>query len=210
VQLASLTSGQVRFARTGVLGGTFDPPHLAHLVLAAAAREALHLDRVVFVPAGEPWRKADREVTPAELRFEMTVAAVEPYEWAEVSRIEIDRGGPSYAAETMAALAADGAAWWFILGSDALVDLPAWHEPLALIAAARLAVAVRPPAVVSVPPETVAALPGIESRIDAVAMVSLDISSTDVRNRIRAGESTDVIVPEGVRAVVDRYSLYRS
>lgn len=194
--------------RTGVLGGTFDPPHLAHLVLAAAAREALHLDRVVFVPAGEPWRKADREVTSAELRFEMTVAAVEPYAWAEVSRIEIDREGPSYAAETMAALAADGEQWWFILGSDALADLPAWHEPLVLIAVARLAVAVRPPAEVSVPPETAAALPGIEARIDALPMVALDISSTDVRNRIRAGASTDVLVPEGVRAIVDRHGLY--
>ncbi len=195
--------------RTGVLGGTFDPPHLAHLVLAAAAREALDLDRVLFVPAGEPWRKADREVTPAKLRFEMTVAAVEPYEWAEVSRIELDRDGPSYAAETMAALAADGEQWWFILGTDALADLPAWHEPLALIASARLAVAVRPPAEFVVPAETVAALPGIEARIDAVPMVALDISSTDVRNRIRSGESTDVLVPEGVRAVIDRAGLYR-
>ena len=81
--------------RIGVFGGTFDPPHLAHLVLAAAARHALDLDRVLFVPAGNPWRKADREVTPAAARLDLVRAAVAPYAWAEVSTIEVDRDGPA-------------------------------------------------------------------------------------------------------------------
>jgi nicotinate-nucleotide adenylyltransferase len=195
--------------RTGVLGGTFDPPHLAHLVLAAAAREVLRLDRVLFVPAGEPWRKADRAVTPASERLEMVEAAVAPFAWAEVSRVEIDRSGPSYASETMAALAAEGGDWWFILGSDALADLPAWHEPQALIEVTRLAVAVRPPATLHVPDETARSLPGIEARIDIVPMPSLDISSTDVRDRVRARRSVDVIVPQAVCAVIEARRLYR-
>src|SRR5262245_14582205 len=131
---------------TGVLGGTFDPPHLAHLVLAAAARRALNFDRVLFVPAGDPWRKADRGVTPAELRVRMVEAAIAPLAWASLSRIEVDRDGPSYAAETMEALAVEGGAgdeWWFILGADALADLPHWHEPERLLAASRLALASR-------------------------------------------------------------------
>lgn len=197
-------------SRTGVLGGTFDPPHLAHLVLAAAAREALALDRVLFVPAGNPWRKADREVTPAEVRLDLVRAAVEPLAWAEVSTIEVDRDGPSYAAETMETLSADGGEWWFILGSDALADLPHWHEPQRLMAAARLAVAVRPPATLRIDEATLAALPGIEARVDAVPMPALDVSSTDLRARIRAGRTTELLIPDAVRARIDARGLYRS
>lgn len=196
-------------SRIGVLGGTFDPPHVAHLVLAAAAREALGLDRVLFVPAGDPWRKADRSVTPAAVRLEMVRAATAPLAWAEVGTIEVDRDGPSYAAETMETLAAGGGEWWFILGSDALADLPHWHEPERLIATARLAVAVRPPATLRIAEETVAALPGIEARVDAVPMPALEVSSTDLRARIRAGRTTEVLVPEAVHAVIEAHGLYR-
>ena len=195
--------------RTGVMGGTFDPPHLAHLVLAAAAREVLDLDGVLFVPAGNPWRKADREVTPAAIRLEMVRAAVAPLAWAQVCTIEVDREGPSYAAQTMAALAADGGEWWFILGSDALADLPAWHEPEALLRVARLAAAVRPPALLHVAEATVAALPGIEARVDTVPMPALDISSTDLRARIRDGRPTELLIPEAVREVIEAHRLYQ-
>ena len=195
--------------RTGVLGGTFDPPHLAHLVLAAAAREALGLDRVLFVPAGNPWRKADREVTPAAVRLDLVRAAAEPFAWAEVSTVEVDRDGPSYAAETMEALAVAGGEWWFILGSDALADLPHWHEPRRLLAAARLAVAVRPPPTLRIAEATLAALPGVEARVDAVPMPALDVSSTDLRARIRDGRTTEVLIPEAVRARIDAHGLYR-
>jgi nicotinate-nucleotide adenylyltransferase len=197
--------------KTGVLGGTFDPPHLAHLVLAAAAREALGLDRVLFVPAGLPWRKADRDVTSAPLRVRMVEAAVADLEWAAVSTIEVQREGPSYAAETMRALASDDAEWWFILGADALRDLPHWREPQVLIEAARLAVA-RRGAVSSddVPAELTARILGIESRIDFVPMPALDISSSALRQRIRAGQPTEVWLPLAVREVIHAEGLYRS
>ena len=116
-----------RRPRIGMLGGTFDPPHNAHLALAEAARTTLDLDRIVFVPAGDPWRKRDREVTPAAARLEMVRVAVDELPWAEVSAIEVDRVGASYTADTLAALTAPreepirllAAAW---LGRTRLID----------------------------------------------------------------------------------------
>jgi nicotinate-nucleotide adenylyltransferase len=193
------------------LGGTFDPPHLAHLVLAAAAREAMRLDRVLFVPAGQPWRKADRDVTSAPVRVRMVEAAVAHLEWARVSTIEVEREGPSYAAETMRALASDGAQWWFIMGADALRDLPHWREPEALIKAARLAVAGRGESPADdLPAEVAARFPDIDSRVDFVPMPALEVSSTALRKRLRGGQPTDVWLPDGVREVIDAEGLYRS
>ncbi len=195
--------------RSGVLGGTFDPPHLAHLALAAAARHALALDRVVFVPAGQPWRKADRLVTDAALRLRMLRAALEPLSWAEISAVEMVRGGPSYSAQTLAGLASEGGEWWFVLGADALAELPHWHDPRGLVAVARLALASRGPDGLEVPPAVLRAVRGIEQRIDHVPLPPLDISSTDLRARVREGRPTDVLLPEGVRRIVDEARLYR-
>ena len=194
--------------RTGVLGGTFDPPHLGHLVLAAAARRALSLDRVLFIPAGLPWRKADREVSEAQVRLRMTEAAVAGFAWAAVSTLEVDRAGPSYASATMQALAADGGDWWFILGADALSDLPNWYEPETLLKAARLALVARDGAT-EVPFAVASALPGIEACIDRLAMPNLDVSSTALRARVREGRSAEVLLPHAVRAVIDQTGLYR-
>ncbi|GMU40328.1 MAG: putative nicotinate-nucleotide adenylyltransferase [Chloroflexota bacterium] len=200
--------------RTGILGGTFDPPHLAHLVLAEAAREALHLDRVLFVPAGDPWRKADRRVTPAAIRLELVRVAVAALPWAEVSTVEFDREGPSYTADTVEALVVAGEpdeAWWFILGADALADMAYWHEPQRIVARARLAVAQRPgregePLVTEA---LRAVLPDIEARIDLLPMALTDLSATAIRARVRAGESTEGMLATQVREAVDRIGLYR-
>lgn len=192
-----------------MLGGTFDPPHLAHLVLAAAARHALRLDHVLFVPAGDPWRKTYREITPARARVRMVEAAVEPLTWAEVSTIEVDRPGPSYGAETLTELARGGGDWWFIIGGDALADMSQWHEPATLIAAARLAVARRAPAGVEVPQELRELVAGIDDRIDEVPMPPLHISATAMRDRVRDGRGTEVLLPTGVRRVIDELGLYR-
>lgn len=198
--------------RTGVLGGTFDPPHLGHLALAAAARETLQLDRVLFVPAGEPWRKADGDVTPADQRVRMVEAAIADLPWAEIDTIEVERQGPSYASETMRELVARGTPgdeWWFILGADALADLPQWHEPEALLAACRLAVAVRPPAASPVSDEVRARFPGIEERLDLVPLPPLDVASTELRERVAAGVATDHLLPVAVRQVIETLGLYR-
>ena len=120
------------------MGGTFDPPHHAHLALAAAAHTELLLDRVIFVPAGDPWRKRDRDVSPAGARLEMVLAAVAPFSWAEVSSVEVDRTGASFTAETLEALVGPDEDWWFILGADALADMAGWYEPAQIIERARL------------------------------------------------------------------------
>lgn len=202
--------------RTGVLGGTFDPPHLAHLVLGAAAWRALQLDRVLFVPAGEPWRKTERSVTPSALRLELVRAAVAPLPWAEVSTIEVDRSGPTYTADTLRELAGAGGDWWFLLGADALADLPRWHEPTAIIALARLGLASRALDASTAGGPSAAAeaqLPGlaqrIAERIDVVPMPPLEIAATDLRARIRDGRPTRYLLPEAVRALIDQHALYR-
>lgn len=205
-------------ARTGILGGTFDPPHLAHLALATAARDALSLDRVVFVPAGMPWRKSDRVITPAPIRLAMVRAAVAALPWAEVSTVDIDRTGPSYTIDTLDALgvpaAMNGASaarteWWFILGADALADLPRWHRPLDVIARVRLAVAARPGGDDAEEQAALALLPGAEARIDRVPMVPLAIAATAIRRRVAVGGAIDEWVPEAVRAVINAHGLYR-
>lgn len=201
--------------RIGVLGGTFDPPHLAHLVLAAAARASLRLDRVLLVPAGEPWRKAGREVSPPEARLRLVGAAAAALPWAEVSAIEVERPGPSYAAETFEALAAaePDAAWWFLLGEDALADLPRWRDPRRLIALARFGLARRAEGDSGgSPPEVAAAygaLPGLRGRVDPVPMPRLAISASDLRGRVRRGEPTSPLLPAAVRRLADEMGLYR-
>jgi nicotinate-nucleotide adenylyltransferase len=195
--------------RSGILGGTFDPPHLGHLVLAAAARRELALDRVLFVPAGEPWRKRDREIAPAEARRAMVAAAIEPLAWAQLSTVELERSGPSYSVETARELAADGGQWWLILGGDALADLPHWHEPAELLATVRLAVAARDD-LDAVPAALLELVQDAAARIDRVPMPALTVASTELRARIRERRATQQLIAEATRAVIDELRLYRA
>jgi nicotinate-nucleotide adenylyltransferase len=195
--------------RTGVLGGTFDPPHLGHLVLAAAARQQLDLDRVLLVVAGDPYRKAGRGVTPAETRLELVRALARDLDGIEVSDIEVRRTGPTYTVDTLEELARAGGEWWFLVGHDVLLDLPHWQAPQRIVELARLGVAERPPAELHVPEATRAAVPGIERCIDIVEMPALEVSSTDLRSRIASGRPTDVLLPRAVRALIDERGLYR-
>ncbi len=198
-------------SRLGIMGGTFDPPHLGHLILAEQARTALGLERVLFVPAGQPWRKAGRRVSAVAHRVAMVQAALAGDPYFAVSLVESERSGPSYTYETLAALHAQygpGAALHFILGQDALADLPHWVQPGQIIAQARLAVAVRP-GWTPPPPETLErAVPGLSAAIDIVPMPQIDISSTDIRRRVAAGASIRFFVPEPVRACIAAYRLY--
>ncbi|MSQ31572.1 MAG: nicotinate (nicotinamide) nucleotide adenylyltransferase [Dehalococcoidia bacterium] len=198
--------------RTGILGGTFDPPHRAHLALAEAAHVALALERVLFIPAGDPWRKAGRAVSAAVDRLALVRAAVADLPWAEVSTIEVDRDGPTFTLDTVEALraASPGDEWWFILGADALADLPRWREPVRLASLVRFAVARRgDEASAIVTADLRATVPGIEVRIDLVPMPLLDISATDIRARVRAGRSTASLLPDAVRAEIDARGMYR-
>lgn len=196
-------------ARLGLLGGTFDPIHAAHLTVADAVRVALHLDRVLFVPAGDPWRKEGRAMTPAAHRLAMVEAAVAGLVDLTGSDLEIRRPGPTHTVDTLVALRAQGyPAIWMILGADALADLPNWHEPGRLIALARLA-AVRRPGHPVGPERLDELLPGLATVVDWVEMPPSPISATAIRARLRAGESVAGMAPPAVLAYIKAHALYR-
>jgi len=197
--------------RVGVLGGTFDPPHLGHLILASCAAGQLGLDKVLFVPAGDPWRKAARRVTPAGQRLEMARLATAGDPRFEVDPTEVQRPGPSYTSDTLRELKQRlprESRLYFLVGEDALEDMRYWHEPEAILAAATLAVAPRMETPVPQPPEehsgTALALPPFE-RVD---MPYIGISSTDLRRRVQRGDSIRYLVPEAVERYVRERGLY--
>lgn len=199
--------------RVGVLGGTFDPPHLGHLILAQEAHQALGLTQVRFVPAGEPWRKAGRELSPREHRLAMVRLAVADNPAFAVSTAEVDRPGPSYTAETLAELRAQLGAeseLFFIMGGDSLADFPHWHEPLRILELARLAVAERSPVgdegFEEGIPEGLAE--DLRGRVVWLTMPLIAISASAVRQRVRRGLSIRYWVPEAVEQYVRRHGLY--
>ena len=194
--------------RLGVLGGTFDPLHNAHLALAEVARSILQLDQVLLVPAGDPWRKRDVPVTAAAHRFAMTAAAVEGRAGLAVSDMEVRRAGPTYTTDTLRTLQSQGRGpIWFILGSDALEDLPHWHDPRQIIALARLAVAARPGS--AVPPEQLdRLLPGLAAAVDWLPLDPLAVSASAIRGAIAAGRPAAERLPPAVWAYIEEHGLY--
>lgn len=192
----------------GILGGTFDPPHVAHLLLAEQARDQLALDQVLFIPAGDPWRKSHRVITPAEHRLAMLRLAIEGNDAFAVSDIELRRGGPTYTADTLEALAGERLddAFWFVLGADALLDLPNWREPERIVRHAMLAVAPRDVQQVNA---TELNIPALAGRLQLFDCPRLAISSTDIRERAHAGSSIRYLVPDAVERYIAEHALYR-
>jgi nicotinate-nucleotide adenylyltransferase len=191
--------------RIGVLGGTFDPIHIAHLLLAEQAREQLVLDKVLLIPAGDPWRKASREVTRARLRLEMVRRAAEGNELFEVDDREIRREGATYTVDTLRELRAEleeDDDLFLLLGEDALADIPNWKEPEALPDYAVMVVAPREGVDL---PES---LPFDPAGIERIDMPYVDISSTDLRHRARLGRSLRYMVPDAVLAFSEENGLY--
>ncbi len=188
-----------------MLGGTFDPVHVGHLVVAVWAREELQLDRVLLVVANDPWQKRGRAcMAPAEDRYAMVRAALEGLVGIEASRLEIDRGGPSYTVDTLRALAAEepSAERFLIVGADLVPQLPSWHEAEALASLATVVVATRPGAEPQGAP-----LPGL--RIRELAVPRLEVSSSALRARLAKGASVDVLVPAGALRVIRSRGLYQ-
>ncbi|MCY3733818.1 MAG: nicotinate-nucleotide adenylyltransferase, partial [Chloroflexi bacterium] len=182
--------------RVGALGGTFDPLHRAHLHLADAAAQALQLDRLILIPAGDPWRKRNRSVTPAKHRLAMARAAVEERRGGlEVSDIEIRREGPTYTLDTVRELRDRGAKQlWWIMGADAVLDLPHWHQPNEILTCARIAAAVRPGAELD-RRELDRIVYGLGRWLDWVPMEPIDLSASQLRARLRRGEDVSSDVP---------------
>ena len=196
----------------GILGGTFDPIHVAHLASAEEAREVLGFERVLFVPAATPPHKAGQPRSSAEDRAAMTALAIEGNPAFELSRIELDRPGPSYSVDTLAALidgAPTGSSFTFILSTEALPGLPAWHRPDHLLDLCRLAVVPRG----DLPrPDQGWLDEHFRGRSDRFIFLDgphLDISASTIRERVQAGRSIRYLVPEAVRAYIDDHGLYK-
>ena len=197
--------------RVGVLGGTFDPVHRGHLALARAARDELGLDEVRFVPAGQPWRKAGRIVAPAEHRLAMLRLALAGQSAFRVEALELERPGPSYTADTLEALAEAGPGdeLFFIVGEDALADLPNWVRPERILELAILAVARRADVTPSALAEAEAKLAGLTERAVWLKMPLVPVSATEIRERVRRGEPVEGLVPPPVEAYIREHGLYR-
>jgi nicotinate-nucleotide adenylyltransferase len=191
--------------RIGILGGTFDPVHVGHLVAAVNSRHALNLDRVVLMVANIPWQKAGmRQVTPAEDRFAMVTAAVGGVPGVEASRLEIDRGGPSYTADTVSQLQDlhPGADLFVVVGWDVSAELSTWERLEEIRGMATLVVVNRP----GTPPPVGLIEQGW--RLEEVTVPNLEISSTDLRARAATGRPLDYLVPEAAVRVIRERGLY--
>ncbi len=200
--------------RLGIFGGTFDPIHLGHLILAEHCREACRLDRVLFIPAGQPPHKTERQITPARQRLEMVELAIAGHAAFGVSEIELNRPGPSYSAETLADLAKQysEAELFFLMGSDSLADLRLWYQPARIAELATLVVATRPgceqPAVDTI--RKVIGDAATERLLQHVVEIPLvQISSSMIRSRTAAGRSIRFMVPRAVECYIETNGLYR-
>jgi nicotinate-nucleotide adenylyltransferase len=187
--------------RIGVFGSLFDPPHVGHLLLCAEAVDQLALDRVLLVPTGSPPHRPGA-VEPADVRLRLVGAAARTDPSVFVSRVEIDRRGPSYMVDTLRELRRQypGRELVLLLGADQLARLGTWHEAEAIPRLARVAVAPRPGV-------TLRGLDG--ARVERIEMPLVDVSSTLLRARIAAGRSIRHLVPEPVRALIESEGLYR-
>ncbi|GHH64321.1 putative nicotinate-nucleotide adenylyltransferase [Kitasatospora indigofera] len=189
--------------RLGVMGGTFDPIHHGHLVAASEVASAFHLDEVIFVPTGQPWQKDDRRVTPAEDRYLMTVIATAENPQFSVSRIDIDRQGPTYTVDTLRDLRSlhPDSDLFFITGADALAQILSWRDSEELFSLAHFIGCTRPGHTL-----TDAGLP--VGGVSLVEVPALAISSTDCRDRVAKGEPVWYLVPDGVVRYIDKRALY--
>jgi nicotinate-nucleotide adenylyltransferase len=192
----------------GLMGGTFDPIHVGHLVIAEEAREALSLARMLFVPAARPPHKPASEVTAVEHRVAMVELAIADNPAFELSRVEVDRAGPSYTVDTVEQLAAESDVT-MILSAETFHELPTWHEPDRLFAAARVAVVPREGYPAPDPVWLAGAFPGREDRVIYLDAPHLGVSSTDIRARVAAGRSIRYLVPAGVEAYIVANNLYQ-
>jgi len=197
--------------RVGVFGGTFDPIHLGHLGAARATKRELGLARVIFVPAGQPWLKADIPISPTHHRLEMVRLALASDGDFELSTIEIDRPGPSYTVDTMRTLQVklgSDVELALLIGSDALLDFPRWKEPARLIEICRLAAFSRPDVAMPSLNDLERAVQGISRRMDFVEIPQVDVSATEIRRLVTMGASISHLVPRAVESYIVKHGLY--
>ena len=193
--------------KIGIMGGTFDPIHYGHLLAAEFARAAAGLNRVIFVPSGNPPHKSYGGMAAAEDRFEMARLAIESNPCFEISRLEIDREGPSYTADTLEFFSAlyPGAGLFFITGLDAALDIPNWHEPLKILSLCRILVIARTGYIrdkISMSDDL------IRDSLLILDTELIDISATDIRNKARSGCGIRYMTPDAVCDYIKMKNLY--
>ncbi len=208
----TFNGGSINGRRIGILGGTFDPIHIGHLILAEEAWFQLRLDRIYLAPAGNPPHKRGRRMAPVEDRLCMAELATADVDYALISRIDADRPGPHYTSDLVRLLqqqVGPGTDIYFLMGMDSLRDLPTWHEAQWLVDNARLAALSRHD--VELNWEALeAALPGVRSRVTILDMPELEIASHVIQQRVRNGQPIRHMVPRAVEAYIMKHGLYRN
>lgn len=195
----------------GIFGGTFDPPHLGHLILAAEARAQLGLERLLWVLTPDPPHKQGQSIAPLEQRLEMVKLAIADDPQFEISSVEMNRPGPHYALDTVQILAAQnpGAKLVYLMGGDSLRDLPNWHRPVEFVSACHLIGVMRRPGDAVELGFLEKSLPGLTAKVRFVDAPLLEIAAREVRNRIADGRPFRYFLPERVYKYVDSHGLYR-
>lgn len=210
---AGRRAGNATPRRMGILGGTFDPPHLGHLLIAETARTALRLESVLFLPAGEPWLKSGQQITPATHRLRMVELAVADNPHFHVCDREIRRSGATYTVDTLRELRRaypDDAELYFIVGSDVLGQFHLWKEPEAILSLCRLAIIERPGG----PPDSVATLrerfptAAAKGAVVSLAGPRVDFSASELRRILAAGQSARYQTPDPVARYISDHNLY--
>lgn len=197
--------------RVGLLGGSFDPPHIGHLILAEEARDQLGLDKVLFAPVGQQPLKVGQAVTDVADRVRMTELAIGGNPHFALSRGDVDRPGPHYTIDLVKIVAAGlptDSQLFFLMGFDSLADLPKWREPAQLIRTAQLVALTRPDAPIDWD-ALEAQLPGVRQRVKLLDMPELEIASRDLRERVRLRRSIRYMVPDPVATYIQEQRLYR-
>jgi nicotinate-nucleotide adenylyltransferase len=196
--------------RIGVIGGTFDPPHLGHLIVAQETHVRLDLERIVFVPAGQPPHKRNQSITDAEHRVAMVELAIARDDRFALSRVDVDRPGPCYSVDTVRLLQeawGKDAAIYFVIGGDSLRDLPKWHQPQRLLHMCQVVAVDRPDYPTDLA-EIERALPGAARLIKRMAIPTVNISSTQIRERVVKGWPIRYLVSDPVARYVQQHHLY--
>ena len=198
--------------RIGLLGGTFDPIHWGHLIMAEEARQQARLDRVLFLPAGEPPHKVGQAITPIAHRLQMVQLAIASHPAFALSRLDVDRPGPHYSVDMVRLFleqAPAGTEAFFLVGADSLEDMPTWKDPAGLLDLCQVLAMSRPGHGPDL--ERLAqVLPAVRVRVQVLQMPLIGISGTDIRRRVREGRSIRYLVPEEVRQYILAHGLYRA
>lgn len=194
----------------GVFGGTFDPPHVGHLVLADEAAWALSLSKVLWVVTGEPPHKPEQPITSVEHRIQMVALSIRGDSRFELSRTEVDRPGPHFAAETLELLTATqpDEAWAYVMGEDSLTDLPNWHRPARLVDLCHSIAVLRRPMVESNLTQLERQVPGLAAKLRLIDVPLVDVSARDIRRRVQEGLPFRYLVPGGVAEYIREHQLY--